>query len=320
MTTKQIGNFYYILAETATLGKNDENEKGNAVASQDYLNNSKLVIPPTVIDPSDNKEYNITAIGISAFHGCEINEVVFSNNLKIISAHAFEQCELSSNISFPDSLESIGNWAFSSNAFPSFNVPKKLKIIGAGAFAHNRRLTDINVDKENKCFRCDSQGILYDYYYKTLILCPKRDSVKIPSTVRKVLRISFVSSTFSTIIFPPSVKYVESSIFVECKNLNTVIFQGNVKFLDGQMISKTLTNFTYHGTREVPNDIFGSYIPNSIYVCSGYRGEKFANQSFTLNEECPAYPIPITCHAYKRSLNTALSLIISVLLVTEHIE
>jgi hypothetical protein len=247
-------------------------------------------------------------VGKRAFFGCKLASVVFPETITAIYTSAFDWCEMQTAPVFPDSLTEIRDWAFSSNRYATLNIPKNLMSIGTGSLHYNTKLNSITVDPNNKFFRCDNQGILYDYNFRTLILCPVRSSVTIPPTVRSIRRIAFACSTFSKIILPTSVRSTECGIFEDNANLNTVIFQGNVDFCSGTLINKkSINTFRYYGRKEVTYNIFNEYIPTNIIVCSGYKGSTFGTKKFTLDNDCPAFPMPKTCHVCKKEFGVILT-------------
>lgn len=75
------------------------------------------------------------------------------SQLKRVSPYAFRNCIGLSYIDFPDTLEEIGEWAFS-NCFalggmsPQLTLPKNLKRIGCNAFQSCYSLCEINVPKD----------------------------------------------------------------------------------------------------------------------------------------------------------------------------
>ena len=315
MVIKKIDKFWYILDGTGsgTIGTNDGSKKGNAVDSVDELYDMTLNIPSNVTDPDDGKEYTITTVGVLAFYECKIKDVVFPNTITTILRSAFDWCELKNTPNFPDSLTSVGDWAFSSNRYTTLMISKNLREIGTGSLSYNTVLQTITVDSSNRFYRCDSQGILYDYNFNELILCPIRESIVIPSTVRKIRTAAFTKSTFTKIIFPPSVKSVQATPFTEHNTLDTVIFQGNVVFESGDLLKKIINKFVYYGTKEVSKNIFGSNVPQNITVCSGYKGNKFSQQSFIRDDDCPSFPIPRTLNTCKTTFNKMLAMLIIVL-------
>jgi hypothetical protein len=300
MVLKKIGKFYYLLSGSeATLGHGTNDH--NAVDSCNDISGT-ITIPESVSDSGN--EYTVTKIAYRAFFCCKLTGVVLPNTIRIIEFGAFDLCYMTEPVNFPESLISVDSWAFSTNRFTSLRITKNIQSLGCGAFHYNNNLVSISVDPQNKHFRCDSQGILYDYNYKTLILTPNlaSDVFVIPKTVTRVNYVSINYAKITKIIFPPSVKFIEDTVLLGCLNLKTIIVQGNPRFSNGNIASDKYDSFIYCGTKEVKNTIFNSNVPNSIVACSGYKGNLLGQKTFTTNIDCYAYPIKQTCRMsnYKR--------------------
>ncbi|MGN0242174.1 MAG: leucine-rich repeat domain-containing protein [Candidatus Weimeria sp.] len=82
---------------------------------------------------------SVTKINAYAFSGCPITSIRWSKNLKTIGKEAFKNQCLKS-ISIPDSVTSIGDWAFEtdSNNCKTVTVGKNCTKIGMGAFGTAR--------------------------------------------------------------------------------------------------------------------------------------------------------------------------------------
>ena len=111
-------------------------------------------------------------IGDYAFYNCPaLSKVDFGNAVKSIGSYSFAVNKLIESIEFPDSLESIGDNAFTTytddyrnsyveNKLKSVKFGKGLKTIGYRAFYCNRKLTNIVFTGENltsigsNAFRC----------------------------------------------------------------------------------------------------------------------------------------------------------------------
>lgn len=76
----------------------------------------------------------VEKIGNSAFYGCSnLENVTFSENLKIIGEEAFYNCKLKTLI-LPDSIEEIHRYSFYQNEIEELYVGKNAKYIGSYAF------------------------------------------------------------------------------------------------------------------------------------------------------------------------------------------
>lgn len=71
----------------------------------------------------------------NAFNGCSsLSSVIFSGNLKRVSASAFEGCASLLSVSLPESVCTIGEYAFANSGLQEFSVPESLVTIEGYAF------------------------------------------------------------------------------------------------------------------------------------------------------------------------------------------
>ena len=107
---------------------------------------TELVIPAQI------DGYTVSEIGQSAFRECgELTSVTFGegSELKTIGSYAFYQCDSLESIAIPDSVTSIGSYAFAglfmtlSNL--TFGQESRLESIGAYAFYKCDSLTQISI-------------------------------------------------------------------------------------------------------------------------------------------------------------------------------
>ncbi|GHU85369.1 hypothetical protein FACS189473_4330 [Spirochaetia bacterium] len=84
----------------------------------------------------------------SAFSGCKsLKRIVFPKKLKVIPAYVARHNPslTAEGITWPESLEVIGDRAFYNNGFTELVIPEGVKIIGASAFAENKTLTSVTI-------------------------------------------------------------------------------------------------------------------------------------------------------------------------------
>ena len=122
----EIDGIYYNFSEneaTVTYGDNTSNSYSGSV-----------VIPASVT--FDGKEYNVTAIGQNAFRDCvDLAEVTIPENVISIGDYAFMSSSLPS-VTLPESVTSIGSYAFAGcYEMTGFTIPKSVNSIGYRAFA-----------------------------------------------------------------------------------------------------------------------------------------------------------------------------------------
>lgn len=108
--------------------------------------NGDIVIPATV--NFNNRTFSVTSVEYSAFgqghddrydtendnHGCKITSISLPNTILKIDEYAFNNCRLLTEIKIPDSVETIGDDAFSYSMLNSIIIPESVTSIGKNAF------------------------------------------------------------------------------------------------------------------------------------------------------------------------------------------
>lgn len=80
---------------------------------------------------------SVTTIGKEAFKNRPISTLVLGNSINKISDSAFEGSNISSNLTIPSNITTIGNKAFSGNSFGTITLNSGLTTIGEEAFLNN---------------------------------------------------------------------------------------------------------------------------------------------------------------------------------------
>lgn len=103
----------------------------------------KVVIDSYRTYKSNGKTLPIVGIESSVFKDCALTGLVLSENLTYINSKAFWGCSNLSTVSFPSTLETIGQEAFYDCGLKSVRLPNNLKTLGAYAFQANGALKKI---------------------------------------------------------------------------------------------------------------------------------------------------------------------------------
>ena len=120
-----------------------------SVVSKDAKYSGDVVIPSQVSYNGSN--YNVTAIGNSAFEGCvDLTSVSLPSSLTRIGKGAFWECSSLKSVVVPDGVTTIGEGAFR-NCFNlvSVDIPNSVTSIGGNAFSNCDNLTQISSGIEN---------------------------------------------------------------------------------------------------------------------------------------------------------------------------
>ena len=156
------GIYYRFNGTEATVTYLEYNSSNNANAYS-----GDIVIPETV--SYNNKTYNVTTIGASAFYLCEdLNSITIPNSIVSIGSSAFRACSGLSSINIPNSVStiwdeafsgcskltsivipdgvtSIGNCAFQNCSLTSVSIPSSINSIGNNAFQYCYELETVNI-------------------------------------------------------------------------------------------------------------------------------------------------------------------------------
>lgn len=101
----------------------------------------------------------VTAIGVDAFGGCDIESIIFPDGVTRIASRAFYDCKNLSTVEMPSSLSIIKDEAFRfCTSLSSIIIPRNISFIGPGAFQDCSGLTSVTILSETYAFE-------ESYYY-----------------------------------------------------------------------------------------------------------------------------------------------------------
>jgi uncharacterized repeat protein (TIGR02543 family) len=225
-----------------------------------------IIIPDTL----DNQEIIGIASASTSSEGIFSQKGLLSvelpDSLNTIGDYAFYYNSLQ-NLLLPDSITSIGVSAFYNNNLMSVNFPNSLKNIGKGAFAYNK-LSSINIPDsviivEDEAFRNNSltsvtlgssvTNINYRAFINNFLL----ENLIISNGVEYIGVDAFNGSRLNSITIPVSVKTIEENAFYN-NDLNEVIFIDNsyISYIGKNAFSiNSLTNILLPPNHADPNFI-----------------------------------------------------------------
>jgi hypothetical protein len=197
-----------------------------------------LIKFPGGISGSYSIPNTVTNIERQAFYGCKITNVTIPDCVISIGDFAFSGSPLSSIVNIPDSVIRIGAGAFSDCDFSGVTIPKSVTIIGNFAFSLNLRLIAITVDLSNSAY-CSLDGVLFDKAVTTLMQYP-------------------LNKEDGNYIIPSSVKTIKSWAFNHCQKLQSVIVSDGVLTIEKEaFLYTTLTNVVISSSVVIIEDSFG---------------------------------------------------------------
>lgn len=165
-----------------------------------------------------------------------------------IAAEAFMNNNYIKNIILPDTVEEIGEYAFTQcKALKSIRLSKSLKTISKGMLKGCSNLE--NVKNLNSISVIEESAFEY---------CSSLKIIELSQKIKKIYRFAFMDcSSLEAIKLPSSLEYVESPIFYRCSKLSTVelefnskleYMKSNVYHMFGEC--KLLEQITFNGTVE----------------------------------------------------------------------
>lgn len=159
---------------------------------------------------------NIERIENYCFVGSKLKSVVFSNGVKEIGEHAFENCASLESVALGNNLEKIEDYAFLRAGVKSITIPESVISIGKAAFRESQ-LESIN------------------------ILCE----------INILESNLFAQSALKSIVIPASVETLDQTCFSGCHGLTSVVMGTNVTKIDWCAF-ENIPNLTIHykGTEE----------------------------------------------------------------------
>ena len=201
----------------------------------------------------DSIEYNVTAIGNSAFTSCNyLDTVIISDSIKTIGNSAFKRCFNLTSITIPSSVTSIGDKAFyECEHLDSVIIPDSVKTIGDEVFYGCSNLTSVVISKS-----VTSIG------EKMFFGCSKLDSVTIPDSVKTIGNYAFADCFgLKSAVIPNSTTSIGDYAFNRCDGLTSVTIPNSVTSIGDNAFGWCygLTSVT------IPNSVtsIGDYVFNN---------------------------------------------------------
>ena len=219
-------------------------------------------------------------------NGKEIKDLVIPNSVTSIGNYAFYGCSLSS-VAIPKSVTSIGNYAFYGCSLSSVTIPNSVTSIGSYAFYNCSGLTSVTIPNSvtsieygvfEGCSGLTSVTIPnsvtsignYAFYG-----CSGLTSVTIPNSVTSIGSYAFHNcSKLTSLIIPNSVTSIEYGVFEGCSGLTSIIVEsGNTKYDSrdkcNAIIEKSSKTLIVGSNNTFIPNSVTSIGDNAFYNCSG---------------------------------------------------
>ena len=222
------------------------NEEKQCINILTYIGESKDVVIPAYIE-----NLPVRFIGIGAFYGSSVENVVlpntveeiwddafdgcknlktiqFSTNLKMIGYQSFRRCASLEKVTLPNGLETLGTKAFDScSALREVSIPGTVKTFGQGIFAYCQSIE--NVTFEHGLEVIGERAMFTSTKIKTLV---------IPSSVKEINRGTFDFLKLDSITFLGDAPIIDEDEFVSCPSNFTIYYDPNTSGWDNTPLSQ----------------------------------------------------------------------------------
>jgi len=244
-----------------------------------------------VVIPSVYNGLPVTSIRDNAFNNrTSLTSITIPNSVTSIGGWAFGRSGLTS-VTIPNSVTSIGDGAFAfCTDLTSIIIPNSVTSIGHAPFRGSTGLTSINVDLNNPNYT-SQDGILYNKTKTQLINYPSASgNITIPNSVTSIGQWAFVGCTgLTSITIPNSVTSIVWS-FAGCTGLTSInvdLNNPNYTSQDGILYNKTKTQLISYpsasGNITIPNSV--TSIGNGAFsLCTGLTNITIPNSVTSIGD------------------------------------
>lgn len=149
--------------------------------------------------------------------GESVKEVYIQNGITTIGRNAFARCSRLTSISLPDSITTIGEYAFVNSGLTGIVIPSSVTDIGDWAFRGCGSLTSISLSDHITRI---GESVFHG--------CWRLANVEIPSSVTTIGESAFDSSGLTNITIPSSVTSIERMAFHGCRSLSHITIPNSI--------------------------------------------------------------------------------------------
>lgn len=214
----------------------------------------------SIVLPSEFAGYPVVEIGWCAFDGNNaLESITLPDNLLRIDNYVFRSCDSLTNITFPESLTTIGDGAFARCGLTNVFIPPNVSTIGEGVFTECENLQEIEVSGKNQHYMI-KDGILYTKDLEHLMYCPIKNQI-------------------GDYVVPDGVKHIDNWAFEYCEGITNITIPSSTITIGDYSFheSKVSGFFMEYGLKTIGRSAFSSCpnltsadIPDSVTQIGDY--------------------------------------------------
>ena len=173
----------------------------------------------------------VLAIEYGAFSYTELTAVTLPDSLQLLEGSAFANNENLAGIHLGNGLRTIDDFAFERcNRLSEIDIPENVRTIGMGVFRYCDKLTKITVSDRNPFYHVQNHCLIEKSTATILSFPPalRIDTLEIPDGVLTIGDEAFGNALIRHIVFPDSVRVINSCVFCNLPLLETVRLSSNL--------------------------------------------------------------------------------------------
>ena len=277
-----------VLALTSLVGQGTPGLRFNLIdngtayeVGSDWAGAEHIEIPET---------YNCLPVTRIAAHGFSgyptMTSITIPNSITSIGNFAFYLCRGLISVNIPESVISIGDGAFEDCGLTSIIIPESVISIGDYAFRNCTSLTSVTIQEGVTMI---GLGMFFG--------CTSLTSVDIPNSVTTIGEAAFILCTSLTSIYiPNSVTSIGNYAFSDCTGLTSIDIPNSVTSI-GTSAFEGCTGLT---SIDIPNSVT-SIGAAAFYVCTGLTSVTIPNSVTSIGDWAFAACINLTIYAEAES-------------------
>ena len=197
-----------------------------------------------------------------AFENTGLTEAALPDSLETIGNYAFSSCTKLNSVTFGNKLTEIGEYAFKDTVITTIKLPDSLVNIGEKSFASCTKLNSVTFG--NKLTK------IGNYAFKDTVIT----TIKLPDSLVNIGPFSFSSCTkLESITFPSKLEVIGGYAFEKCESLTEINLPKSVKIIGMYAFAScpNLKSVTIPSTvTEIDDYAFGYQYNEKTYETTAY--------------------------------------------------